>query len=288
MTSASHPAALPALKEREAVVPDTDSLALPISSQDIQIRYAYPEALWSRILDLIPLHRKHQAVAVNVAAGQGMAGLELAQRGLNVLSVGGSAVQQGCTLLHADTNADTHVDVIAAQLEPSVVRDNAADLVTCMDSLHVVNAATALREAHRILRPGGKLVVALTDRDDRHMFVDMVEEVTEDATDGVYSRAAAQHTPQAWAPLLRQGGRFKLLEYATHDNPVALMGGLDHLADEMAGQPTVAAALSGPALDDFKADISSLAQWAFGQNPVVLAQQTRVFVLEKVTPPLRG
>ncbi len=50
-------------------------------------------------------------------------------RGLNVLSVGGSAVQQGCTLLHADTNADTHVDVIAAQLEPSVVRDNAADLV---------------------------------------------------------------------------------------------------------------------------------------------------------------
>ena len=51
-------------------------------------------------------------------------------RGLNVLSVGGSAMKQDCTLLHADTNADRHVDVIAAELEPSVVRDNAADLVS--------------------------------------------------------------------------------------------------------------------------------------------------------------
>ena len=49
-------------------------------SHSFRHRYAYPEALWSRILDLIPLHRKHQAVAVNIAAGQGVAGLELAQR----------------------------------------------------------------------------------------------------------------------------------------------------------------------------------------------------------------
>ena len=73
----------------------------------------------------------------------------------------------------------------------------------------------------------------------------MVEEVAEAATGGAYCRAAAQHTPQAWAPLLRQGGRFKLLEYAAHDNPVALVGGLDQLGQEMASQPAVAAALTG-------------------------------------------
>ena len=32
--------------------------------------------------------------------------------------------------------------------------------VTCMHGLHLLNARQALREAHRILRPGGKLVVA--------------------------------------------------------------------------------------------------------------------------------
>jgi hypothetical protein len=188
-------------------------------------------------------------------------------RGLNVLSVGGSALDPSPVLLHADSNTDSQVDVIAAQLEPSVVRDNAADLVrrvssytvafygcrgscgisgvhpgntgrrccqllacffflppntwcraavlrwgpviafdrvpagpkrehkkassiwtetcprsspchsegasclhagclqvTCLDSLHRVDAGKALREAHRILRPGGKLVVAFNDR----------------------------------------------------------------------------------------------------------------------------
>ena len=77
--------------------------------------------------------------------------------------MGGSALTK--TLLHASTNADSQVDVIAAQLEPSVVRDASADLVTCMGGLDgPLDVQKALAEAHRILKPGGKLVVAFNDR----------------------------------------------------------------------------------------------------------------------------
>ena len=44
MTTASHPAALPALEEREAPAPLTDNLPLPVSPQDSQIRQVLPPA----------------------------------------------------------------------------------------------------------------------------------------------------------------------------------------------------------------------------------------------------
>lgn len=206
------------------------------------------------------------------ADSQGAACAELAQRGFNVLSVGSSAL----SLAQAGPS-------FGGQLEPSVVRDGAADLVTCMDSLEWANPIKTLTQAHRMLKPGGKLVVAFNDRDLRHGFVDIIEEVIETHVSS-YSRHAAQHTPQTWAPALRQGGLFKLVEYGVHPNPVALLS-VDSLGRILTGQPHVAGAASRLGRKELRADIRSLCEWGFGQEgPVELPMHTRLYVLQRVMP----
>ncbi len=173
-----------------------------------------------------------------------------------MLSVGQQPSDLSRTLLVGNVH-DSEVDLVAAQLpDPSVVRDGAADIVTCMQpqqeqqrqqpaagGLHPQDAQRALLEAHRILRPGGKLVVAFNDRDLGSLFVDMAVEVLQAAVPG-YSRAAAQHAPAAWLPLLRQGGLFRPLAYSVHAALLPLPGAAA-AADLLVGQGCVQEALTG-------------------------------------------
>jgi hypothetical protein len=44
-------------------------------------RFAYPGAVWSKLISLLPEHRRQQPVAIDLAVGcAGRAGLELAKR----------------------------------------------------------------------------------------------------------------------------------------------------------------------------------------------------------------
>jgi hypothetical protein len=83
-----------------------------------------------------------------------------------VLSVGSDSRALSHSLLCGNTLGAgcSEVDLIAAQLEPSLVKDGAADMVTCMYGLHLLDIRQALLETHRMLRPGGKFVVAFNDR----------------------------------------------------------------------------------------------------------------------------
>lgn len=80
-----------------------------------------------------------------------------------MLSVAADAESANATVMCAAANTAA-LDLVAAQFEPSVVRDNAAHLVTVMHGLDLLNMRQALLESHRILKPGGHLVVAFTDR----------------------------------------------------------------------------------------------------------------------------
>lgn len=62
-----------------------------------------------------------------------------------------------------------------------------------------------------------------TCRDLGSEFIDELEALLE-AHVPFYSRALAQHAPQQWAPALRRGGLFKLVEYSSLANPLLLEG----------------------------------------------------------------
>lgn len=208
--------------------------------------------------------------------------LELAARGLNVLGVscGASPAARATQLLLRGNPARLEVDVVAAQLlDPSVLKPGAADLVTLTGGGHLLDLRATLQETHRLLRPGGRLLVALSYRDLSSWWVDELEEVMEAHVPG-YRRAAAQHAPAAWAGMLRLGGALRLLEYSTHRHLVALAGG-EELCDALEeGSFLPAGALMGAAAEDLQA----LAECRFGAGPVALPLESRVFVLEKVVP----
>lgn len=65
------------------------------------------------------------------------------------------------------------------------------------------------------------MVSSCCHRDLASDFVDELEEVTECHVPS-YQRSAAQHSPAAWAAMLRQEGLFKLVEYSRVANSLVL------------------------------------------------------------------
>ena len=149
-----------------------------------------------------------------------------------------------------------------------------------MHGLHLLEAPRALAEMHRLLKPGGRLVVAWNDRDLGNCFIEELEECME-AHLPAYSRALCQHPPAAWAAPLAAGGRFRLAEYSCHANPVALRN-LASLSDVLNCQPYVRGMLRGAARKAFNADVAALTELRFGEGPLLLPMQTRLYVLQKL------
>ncbi len=99
---------------------------------------------------------------VDLGCGGGLLSVPLAQRGARVLGVDLSARSLACAALHAPAG---RCGFVRADLTRTPFADATADLVLVSDVIeHVDDPAGALREAARLIRPGGALFVSTLNR----------------------------------------------------------------------------------------------------------------------------
>lgn len=115
-------------------------------------RPGYPEELYTHLL------RDEPRCVVDLGAGTGRVCRELARRGLRALAVEPDPlmVEAGRVAGAQDPKScEWHV----AAAEESGIESGIADLVVSAQAFHWFDAGAACREAHRLLRPGGRFAV---------------------------------------------------------------------------------------------------------------------------------
>jgi len=170
---------------------------------------------------------------------------------------------------------------MTAKVEKSLVHDNSADLVTFFHGLHLVDTSAALKEAWRMLKPGGKLIAAWNDRDLSSPFMKELEEIMEMHISN-YNRYQKQRAVDVWSEKLTEGDLFRLIEYAVHPNPIAMRSPLS-LLDVLDCLSFVRANLKGPNRKSFNNDVRALLERRFDHHGFELPLETKIYVLEKVS-----
>ncbi len=96
-------------------------------------------------------------LTVDIGAGEGRLTRDLMRRGHRVVAIDGSPA-----LATAAREADSTTRIAVADAVALPLRDRAADLAVAFMSLHDIDDLDgAVREAARVLRPGGRLCIAI-------------------------------------------------------------------------------------------------------------------------------
>ncbi len=97
---------------------------------------------------------------VDMGAGEGNLSLMLAQRATRVIAVDNSARMIEVGREQAERNGVGNIEFRQGDMEEAPVEDAAVDLVLFSQSLHhALHPERAIKEAARILRPGGRVVI---------------------------------------------------------------------------------------------------------------------------------
>jgi ubiquinone/menaquinone biosynthesis C-methylase UbiE len=144
------------------------------------------------------LDRGHQKV-LDVGCGTGLMSATLAASGRRVVGVDLSAAM----IARARRKKGPQMEFVQGDAEKLPVEDGGFDAVVNLISFHhYPNPARAVAEFRRVLRPGGRLVLAAFDRNSRYI---ALTQKTNCLTKSIVGRSW-QKTSDEMAGLLRAGG----------------------------------------------------------------------------------
>jgi len=152
------------------------------------------------------------ATVVDVAAGTGKLTRPLLTAGAHVI-----AVEPVAEMRAVLSRTSAGADVRTGTAEGLPVADASADAITVAQAFHWFDAAGALREFARVLRPGGGLAVVYNHRDRAAGWLAAVNRLVE-----VHRFGAPQQWDGRWREAFTADGPFTALEDATFDNPQVL------------------------------------------------------------------
>jgi ubiquinone/menaquinone biosynthesis C-methylase UbiE len=166
-------------------------------------RPGYPDAAIAFLqteFDLCP-----GRVVLDLAAGTGKLTRALATTGAELVAVEPVAAM-GQRLIQAVPEAR----LLYGTAEKLPLDDESVDAVTVAQAFHWFDAKAALREIHRVLRPGGGLAAIWNVRDESHDWVHQFTEILIAGSDGAPYRR--DYTSDYWAQIFAVSGLYTPLE----------------------------------------------------------------------------
>lgn len=129
--------------------PDFQTLAADYA----RFRTSYSPALFDAVLD----YARAPARALDLACGTGLAALELAARGLDVVGIDIAPAMLDAA--RAAAPRGSKVEFVVGRAEALPFDDGVFDLVTCAQAFHWLDQSATLAECARVLRAGGALAL---------------------------------------------------------------------------------------------------------------------------------
>lgn len=125
-------------------------------------RPSYPAAALDALFD--GLGDSARLVVADLGAGTGISTRILAARCAQVLALEPNAA------MRAKAAPDPHVRWVDGTAEATSLPDASVDVAAAFQAWHWFDHAAAVRELHRVVRPGGRIAVLYNERDERDPF----------------------------------------------------------------------------------------------------------------------
>jgi ubiquinone/menaquinone biosynthesis C-methylase UbiE len=158
---------------------------------------------------------------VDLAAGTGKLTRELVARGLKTVAV---EPVEGMRRTFSSVLPD--VPMLAGTAEAMPFEDHTIDAITAAQAAHWFDAARAVNEFHRVLRPAGRIALVWNVRDESFAWVRRVTEIIDP-----YERAngTPRYKHRAWQPPFDQSALIKAVGKRSFPSaqPMTLQGFLD-------------------------------------------------------------
>lgn len=123
-------------------------------------RPSYPATAIDAALEGLPTDRP--LVAADIGAGTGISARLFADRGLTVFAV------EPNEAMRASAEAHEGVTFVEGTAEATGLETASMDLISCAQAFHWFRPQEALHEFDRILRPRGRIVLLVNERDNAH------------------------------------------------------------------------------------------------------------------------
>jgi SAM-dependent methyltransferase len=221
----------------------------------------YPAAAVQQIVDRLGL--RPGTTVLDLAAGTGKLTRLLVPSGANVVAV------EPLHEMRAELERRVpRVATMTGTAERIPLADGYVDAVTVASAFHWFREEEALREIHRVLKPGGGIALVWNARDERDSVQRALSEIVSPLRGD-----APQRTQRNWRVMLAESGLFERCERSLHDHVQVVDE--QGLVDRVLSISFIAAAPSA-VRDDVEARVRALARAA--EQPIRLSYMTELYL----------